>query len=280
MGYVRFGPDKDAEDRFRRDHIPIYGTVWNDALARLWPSESHSLRCISENLGVDPRTVVLQAARLGLSPQRPGSRTKRAERPDGGKSIVRPSMDPETAKSEWRTLIHDFPSASTSELRRLRPALYSFLWRHCHDWLQESNPLKLRPISGLERDWLSLDREVNSACREAAVDLRSAPVCVRLTQTAILQEAGYGWVSHRHLLRLPRTAAALKELTESRVDYAIRRVWSAYKKFRKSREPIPVWRLARAAGIRSDLIRYGAVSDALQKAARSLEKYVASVPKP
>lgn len=66
MTYTRLGPDHSHADRWRKYKIPSYGKVWEDLLNELWGRNGVSLQGLARKLGVDTRTVLKQARRLGL----------------------------------------------------------------------------------------------------------------------------------------------------------------------------------------------------------------------
>jgi hypothetical protein len=132
MKYERCGPDQGPQDRYRRDHVPQFGSAWERSLRELWLDPAISLRSAAETLGVDPRTLRIQALRLGFEGSRPGSKVG----PPRQKEPIRilQSQVCEMAKSEWCNLRHGLPNATIAELRRKRPALYTSLYRQCHEW--------------------------------------------------------------------------------------------------------------------------------------------------
>jgi hypothetical protein len=270
--YVRYGPDNKDTDRMHRDHIPCYGNLWDGHLKKLWSNSSVSLRSLSDELGVDPTTVKLQAARLGLPSLRPGNR--------GGAvvsfsplSAEGPRGNSEAYKADWMSIRSQLPIASRSELRRLRPATYMFLWRHARSWLELNSPPSARERShGLIIDWKSRDQEMEVEVRMAAEMLRAWIPPVHLTRTAILREARCLWVPKRNVDLLKLTNVALAELTETRPEFAVRRISCVVEDCRASSRLIPLWKIARTAGLRPDMMRDKAVQFALNRADLELNR--------
>lgn len=265
MVYVRIGPDRNATDRFRRDHIPVYGATWEQSLLELWSSPTTSLRALSRELGVDPRTAQGQAERLGLNATRPSSRRERKQALQPlpkfrSKKLV------DSSKAEWLALRSAHPYASTSELRRLRPALYASLRRNDSSWLREASPKRRQGQDKRARDWHALDNKLISACAQAELELRERRTPVRITQTAVLRVAGYPWVTRKYLQHLPRTRLFLEQISESRVSFAVRRIRAVKSQFHHEGKRVPLWKIIRSAGIRPEIERNPEIQEALHEA--------------
>jgi hypothetical protein len=222
MVYVRIGPDRALSERTRRHRIPQYGGVWDNRLRQVWDDPNTSLRQLCRMLGVDPRTAQKQAYRLGLPLGRPrnrggGGTLQRAHIPSG------PKRDVADVQSEWISLCCHMPMATISQLRKSRPDLYTFLQRHAHRWLKCHAPTRSQPRHRRYLDWNTRDAVIAAKVDEAAARLRTWDPPVWLTRTALLREAGFLWVSRQKLKLLPHTVVALENLTETRIDFAVRR---------------------------------------------------------
>jgi hypothetical protein len=266
MTYERVGPDQQVSDRMHRELIPCYGPVWDEALLRLWPDPSVSLRELSRRLGVDSITVKRQTLRLGLPAERPGHRNGAEVRPSTIPRLV--SMrDVDECKDLWLKLRNEHPAATRTTLRKALPPVHAVLRRHASDWLEQNSPKPVSPRSDcLRADWKARDIKLIQQVRTAAERLQSRTPLVRLTSTAILREAGCIWaMSSRKFPLLSGTFAALEYLAESRVTFAVRRVYAAAK---RAAGPIQQWKLARIAGLRPDLIHNPEVQHALELASK------------
>lgn len=214
--FVRRGPDKCLEDRFRLGKVRQYGAVWDQQLKLLWENGSLSVVAKAKVLRVDYVTVKRQALRLGLTFP-PGHRlvtlpppyTQRPK-PKGCHVI--------SARNAILGAVQRYPGESRYFFHALLPGPYNLLWRRDRIWL-----LQHLPFSSI--DWTERDHTVEQRIREGARRLyaRSGRP-VRITRQRILREV--------HLHRLPvsdraqmsRAALALRELSETREALAVRRI--------------------------------------------------------
>ena len=265
MVYVRLGPDTAAEDRERRDWVPVYGDKWDQEMIHLWNDSSVSFRELSRRLGVDPRTAQLQAQRLHLSATRSGTlseecRSNRQPVQQGPKGSIH------LYQLQWLDLRRNNPHSSRTELRKKSPKLYAFLRRHSLEWLESHSPPRGIPkMVGARSDWPARDVALSREVIDAAERLLKRAPLVRLTKTAILREAGRIWAVDK-LGRLPRTQTALKQREEDRMRFAIRRIRHVRMDASRGGERIPDWKLIRRANLRADLLPVDAIQDAISQA--------------
>ncbi len=270
MTYWRVGPDKGLADRMRRDRIPVYGTVWDQALTSLWSDPSVSLRSLCRALGVDSLTARRQASRLGLPASRHGHRSPAELVPASGIPCPTTS-DIDVRKSQWLALRAESPDARRTALRKANDATYTFLWRHAREWLELNSPFPKIPIGNNRRvNWQARDRNIAKEAEAAHARLRNWSPPVRATRTAIMREAGFPWVSKKKLALLPLTERFLQASIEDRVAFALRRIMQVSQSRVACGEPIQEWELVRISGLRSDLAQQPQVKDALQKALRDI----------
>ncbi len=135
--YSRVGPDHSPEDIFRRDRIPSYGRLWQMKLCEWWLDPVMSTEHIAHCLGVDFRTVKLQAKRLTLPPRRVL-----------GKESAESSIDHKKLaenRDEWLLLIEQYSQEGISAMLRQRKdarSIYNWLNKHDLDWLLSHRPPK------------------------------------------------------------------------------------------------------------------------------------------
>ncbi len=260
MVYERLGPDSTPgdcarpEDRLRRNWVPVYGPIWDQALRAGWMDERTSLRALAHSLGVDVRTVQRQAARLGLKPAR--ARTLRPETSFCRSKPVVPIVPAKLAEcqSQWLQLQRDHPAYGRTSLRKAAQAVHTFLYRHARHWLEQNSAPRRKPnIVSQHADWKDRDVALSSEVAGAASRLRPRKPLIRLTRTAMLREVGATWALTR-LSLLPLTRSALERLEEDRVQFAVRRIQAVSSTEMASGSIPPKWRLIRGANIRSDLL--------------------------
>jgi Tn7-like transposition protein D/TniQ len=268
MAYQRHGPDRDFSDSKRRDRIPAYGTMWEQMLRDLLSTPATSLRQVSRHLGVDPRTAHLQSVRLGLRSDRDGG----CPSPVCQQTVAEPGprCSIEGYRAEWLVLCQRTPSASRTELRKLGAKYYAFLRRHDRPWLEDHYPPRQITKQIQSRvNWPDRDLAISTQIAVVTERLLRARPPLQLTRTAILRTARLSWTIHK-LDRLPTTAAMLATIAESRIDFACRRIRIVAADWNPENAPIPRWRLIRTANLRSDLLNYKEVVDAMTNAISSL----------
>ncbi len=134
-------------------------------------------------------------------------------------------------RSEWADLTLSHPEASRTQLRRLRPALFAHLAQSDPVWLDRHlpprHPRRAAGIAGPYKDWGTQDANLALKVKVAVKRLLNSPGAPkRVTARAIERQLGHQLPSD--LSRLPRTVTTLRELTESRVQFALRRIeWTA-----------------------------------------------------
>jgi hypothetical protein len=276
MVYVRLGPDttisnldkleRATEERLRRNWVPVYGHVWDQTLVALWSDEHISLRMLSQRLGVDIRTVRLQALRLGLNPVRAAARSQMTSVPTSIAAPPANTMDLGKYRSEWLQLQRDHPAYGRTSLRKAAPGIHAFLYRHDRLWLEEHSPFAVNSNVVRPRvDWKVRDVALSSKVSLAANRLLNQKPLVRLTRTAMLREAGSTWALTK-LSRLKLTKSTLEHLEEDRAQFAVRRIQAVLSTESASGLSLPKWRLIRMANIRRDVLALKPVEIAIGRA--------------
>jgi hypothetical protein len=253
--YSRTGPDTSVEDQYRFSKIKAFGPIWETKLQALWNDESVSLRGIAHQLGVDPITIKRHASRFGLPFPRPRGMCSQLKenqqlRPHTLKMPCGTTL--EEYRTSWLTALHANSEAGVTKLRSIAPGIYTWLYRHDRIWLKEHTPMRAKKNkTGYHRvDWAERDARLAEEVIFAATRLKNLPGRpVHITLSAIGREIGQVALLQQHLVRLPRTAEALKEHLESREVYAVRRIqWAALDSI-QSNIYLERWLLIRKAGV-------------------------------
>jgi hypothetical protein len=253
LSYSRVGPDRQPDDMWRIGRYTTFGPTWEAAMAQQWGNPAISLRQLAQKLGVDPRTVKRQAARLGLLFPRPHDRgsqkfTLRSQKDP--KSQGHPSIL-EAQRRQWLALIEDYPQEGVAALRRRLPAVPAWLWRHDRPWLKAHSPAKRSPSlhPGLV-DWRLRDLEVAVHAARRFLDLLIHETKPRhLTRTAIRRAVSYSAALEKHAAKLPLASGLITRLSETREQFALRRIrWQAWRLNRQGRT-CAHWQLVRTAGL-------------------------------
>jgi hypothetical protein len=158
-------------------------------------------------------------------------------------------------RSEWRSLQERYPKAGTSALRKRASAAYAFLYRSDREWLDTQKPSARIPHAQSSRvDWAKRDRELQRQAAKVVETLRQArgrPVWIR--RSTVLKRMGRTSEYFSNRDRLPRTRAFLGEVSETRLEFAQKKIeWVALDCISRKICPKP-WELIRQAALRSDL---------------------------
>lgn len=268
--YARFGPDRLKKEAGQVGWVKEYGERWKDALCKFWNDPSASLRKIAEKLEVDPLTIKRVALEIGLTFPREGKRLVNLESKES-KIILTENFEKNRMdqRALWLSLATHHPSASKTELRRLSPGVFAWLYRHDHAWLSQNSPTsqKAAALTLGTRNWQFNDAAYSGQVSPVAEKMRLQPGRPKqITITAIAHQLGISAAIYKHPEKMPLTRAALKEFSESREQFAIRRIeyvasteaWYSGQRVR--------WRLIRLSALRPDLVALRSISLALDLA--------------
>lgn len=198
-----------------------------------------SLRGVARKLGVDPRTVLRHATRLNLDG--PWTLSTKASQPA-------PDSREEPMKAKWHAL-HG-KDLSRSEMRRMEPAVWVWLKRHCPKWLEENSPPPIRRSSPRHRiDWQKQDRHLAREVKASASILKQRVPPQRITCSAIEAVMDRsGWFGPR-LAKLPECRLVLNQEMETLEGFRLRRIrWAHDELLARDTQPAP-WRIQRLAGL-------------------------------
>jgi hypothetical protein len=252
--YIRTGPDAEEKDRFRKDLVLAYGTLWDERLRRYWNNTAVTIQEIASRLSVCEGTIVRQVKRLGLSYPR-GSAVVVAqqgnESPELKLTLCQPMQEKiEARRKEWAAVILANPKATRKELLKVAYYLYLWLRRNDREWFDaNSPPVGDRRSPGRVVNWAEHDPELAIAIKAAVQHIKSLPGRpVRASKAAVMRKIGYQiWIENR-LDKLPLTAKALTESLESLEAYMIRKVkWATEFFIQEGRYPTRLQLVVKAA---------------------------------
>jgi hypothetical protein len=234
--YARRDSDTSSSDIYRIGWIKNYGTVWESYLRSKWNDRAKTINQIAQDLELKCEIIIRQALRLKLSFPRHGQRSsmsrKIAQIEQHITSIqTRKDKKRNTYRKDILATRKKYPTANRTQLRKLLPHAYDWLYRHNKEWLDNHIPSSGRTQPDLFRDYESLDSQLSNEVRLAVTTLRSLPDRpVRITRTAIAKSLGKLRIilDKKKMTKLPMTTTALLEKEENYVDFAIRRIrWAA-----------------------------------------------------
>jgi hypothetical protein len=248
----------------KADFVRCYGQQWRDRLRALWRDLSVSVRHISSVLEVDCKTVKSHALALGLPFPRKGTRTATACGIYRRKPVP-PRFTCESQRQEWLDLCAANHGAGAKGLRCLAPALYAWLYRHDHAWLQTNKPARRTKVARRSRvNWNKRDEELAPLAATTAIRLKHGTGRLqRVTVTAIARAMGRQSLFEKNLHRLLLTRTVIRDVVESAEDFAIRRIIQSASQLRWELGNFERWQLVKAAGLRPALEKLPGVRYAL-----------------
>jgi hypothetical protein len=256
FAYARTGPDSSPEDRFRIGRIISFGQTWEDMLKRLWQVPLLSISEIGRRLGVNQLTIRRHAARLKLPLSSSDKRLKplaRATQLKGNAVSVAREKKRSGYRSKWVSAMKPGREITLKALRRKLPREYTWLRQNDSEWLEGHKPRPRRrnqPTAGV--DWKRRDAEYAAAVRAAASRLKEAPGRpVQVTRTAIGRALGAITLLRQKVHKMPLTAQILKDVVETREQYAARRVWWAADVYFREQVLPREWQLMTRANVYS-----------------------------
>jgi hypothetical protein len=248
------------EDPFAKARVLTFGDLWEDRLRELSQMPGVSLLEAARTLKVDPGTIYNHATRLNLSRwTKPG----RAKEPLALCKDLYPNY-----RKAWMKHQEENPNASRTELRHALPGVYTWLYRHDREWLQEHQP-ELRPKTPdcqTRVNWATRDDTLVSLVAAAVerLKMRSDPL-IRASATAVGRELGcLNWL-HKHPEKIPKTVDMISLLAEDRTAFACRRLLHAWDGFDAAGIRPKLWELLREARIRDDMSKHPAILSLVER---------------
>ena len=275
FSYLRKGPDRSVEDRFRIGQYLSPGPVWEAKLRQLWADPTISQVEAARQFNVDAVTIARQGVRLGLSFPPPGSTMKQP------KISIPQRLSPthlNEYRTQWLTVLTNHPNASRTTLQQIAPKLHRWLWRYDHQWLDAHMPPPKNPGHSQTKptpprvNWAERDTQLAQQVTLAAQRLKNKPGRpVWISVEAIGREVSLVKRLKGQWDKLPLTSQALAKVTETRVMAAVRRVeWAAACYRQEGHCPFRS-HLAQRAGVRQSQ-KHPEVREAIEQALQMLSQ--------
>ena len=272
FSYRRTGADAADDQRYKYDRIMTFGDVWYDKLRTMVATGDCTLSQMSQVLGVAISTLKIELARIEKAREANAAMTQRFTRirekePELSESDLR-----ERNRKRWMEGAAENPGASRSALRlKAGDKSYSWLIENDRQWLDENYPRQRPPGPGTRKDWVKRDVGFAVAVREAAAHIHGRPGRpVFASRTAIGRIAGVLTQLFKNHARLPLTQIALDEVAETKISYAIRRIWWATKCFEGEQIQARKWQLVTRAAVSSAMAKYPEVESAVKECVQKL----------
>ena len=214
------------------------------------------LPAIARTLNVDPSTVRLHLAELGLAhPSCPPVRLSRQANEDREAGI----------RERWLEAQCLEPHLTRTALAKRLPKEHRWLYRHDRNWLEAHSPSPtVRPPPVARHDWTTVDHDRAVALRNTAEKVILLVPPVRVTLAELERRLGCsGWIGN-HRPKLPQTLAVLAEVRESVEAFQLRRIAWVRDVLDRSGEPASPWKVRRLARLSNR------VSEAVNQALTSI----------
>lgn len=282
FAYTRTGPDVFPEDTFRIDYVEKYGTVWEEALRKLWSDSTLSLRQICIRLGTASKsTIKRQAVHLNLPFPRigPTGRLTNIEKRSycfkNARELFFDNLD--YYRTRWLKILEIYPSATRTFLSRNFRHFYNHLRAYDAQWLEMHLPLpdktrKPRQSPTRYVDWSSRDAKLAAEVKLSAQNLKSAlghPI--RVTRGAIGRAIDRERLLYSYLHKLPLTKEVLATVVETYEEFAIRRIQWVTKCFHEENIHPTRSQLLRRVTMQSKIAANPQVQMALEQALASFD---------
>jgi hypothetical protein len=218
--------------------------------------ERLGLRETARRLNVDARTVNRYVSKLKLKTYWRTIKDKNLADTQEVAEVKINSVNDLKIKNrqDWVALQTQYPEASKTNLRKLAPAIYAWLYRNDPNWLDQNSPQLQTPVPNVAKvDWQERDRQILAQVQDGVRSLLNADKPQRISISRIGKTVGLLALLEKHLEQMPLTKAYLESVTESVEDFQIRRIKWAIKLLDDSPEEIQRWKVIRVAGLRENL---------------------------
>lgn len=234
--YTRKGPDPAGNERYNISRVKKFGEIWLSKLQKLVNEKRYSFREIARILNTDTNTVIKYSNSVSTLPK-----------PNYNSSNI-------NYRQHWLLLQQQNPTLTKSELRKINPKIFTWLYRNDKDWLDINSPKLKRGGSSHSRvNWKERDNELSLEIIAIIVEFLCQSKPIRLTKSAIGKRLNKLSLLERNIHKLPKVHFILSEVTETIEDFQMRRVIWAAKQLRFEEEQIKAWKIKKLAGLGGNL---------------------------
>ena len=247
--FSRRGPDKNKEDCYRIGTIKDYGHVWMEKLTEL-VNEGNTLTDIAKEMRADRATIIKYAAGSGLKVP---WKLPKVDKKSVNESLEHFQTQLSQRKNKWLELQEEYPRKSKTELRKIAPDVYAFLYRNDRDWLNEFSPTKKRIQTPNQRvNWKKRDIELLNQVQKVVGNWdKDADKPIKITVTSIGRKIDELSLLQKKADKIPKTMEYIRKVSEDTVSFQKRRVEFTIEKLKQEGEAILEWQIYRKAGLRS-----------------------------
>lgn len=292
LSYSRSDSNASADPKHWKIKVEDYGPLWKQTLRAMWFNPDISLRAMRRPLAVGhnessmgDQTIKRQARHLGLPFPAPGTQIRTlgvATEPIGEIDIEHAREQKRVVYREsWLRAQRENPGITLTELPELLPVENNWLKKHDREWRSRNSPAK-RKSTGQDKRKMptpkynleTLDEEISQEVKRAAKKMReSEGKPKQITTTAISIAIYRRSFLLKNRYRLPKTSAALDEVTETRVEAILRRIHWAERQYQSEMNCPARSVFEKRAGIRSDIRKEPEISNAVTDALVRLKQF-------
>ena len=157
-------------------------------------------------------------------------------------------------RAKWLECCDQNLTFKKTQIRKLSPDSYIWLYRHDREWLNSHSPIsvKEKPINK-RVDWQLRDIEMRTKIQKYVITmLKSTDKPHRICVSRIGKELGCSDLLQKHLDKMPETKAYINLASDTADNYNTRKIKWAMAQLQNSGEKLAMWKALRLAGIRYD----------------------------
>jgi biotin operon repressor len=238
--YSRSGPDKMENDRYRKDRIKDFGYVWKNKLKKLLNEGCHSYYKMAIQLGCSRLTIrkfVAIFKEKGFVSIKNLSNQKMPESPLN-----------EKYRSRLLCIIKENPELTRTDIEAKCTKEYSYLYRHEKDWLFEVLPAKIAPKGVIvSYDWNKRDLEILGKLQYAHTEMLNRVKPIRITKLSLGKAISNLSLLVKKLHKLPCCMDYIEKVSETMLDFKLRRCRIVVLQMQKEGVPLTPWRIKKRA---------------------------------
>ncbi|WP_341299705.1 TnsD family Tn7-like transposition protein [Lysinibacillus sp. FSL H8-0500] len=158
----------------------------------------------------------------------------------------------EDRRQVWLQLQELYPNHSKTELRKMHPAVYTYLYRYDRNWLEMNSPKPAsRKAINKRVDWEQRDEELLEKVKKATANLLARTENLRrITIKALGDEIGESALLEQQLHKLHKTKIYIENVKESEAEFRMRRIRCVIEQMRENGESFQYWKVIKRAGIK------------------------------
>jgi len=269
-----------TEDGAKLKWIYDRGHLWEDKLKLLWNDASICIAHIKQELDADRMTIKRLAVKADLPFPRLCRDRRGVIRHPPQKKANKGKFAVETRRVEYLALRKAQPAATGRQLRASHAGLVTWLYLHDREWMLKNVPRdvnRARPKTIV--DWPARDEVVSAQVITLATQIKNAPgKPQRASKTAIEREVRCRLKLQFDLIKMPLTRLALHDVVETLDQFGLRRIHYVAKRFVAEGVTPTRADFLRAAGINTQRVVSGIITDAIDGALAQIRTNIENLP--